>query len=258
MATKRKSKKKNNKKQLALIISISMLTVVLVITALATITHHKNKPVLSADNNIAEGIDVSSHNGKIEWDVVSENTDFAIIRVGYRGYGNGEIFKDKKAKYNLNHATSNGIPVGAYFYSQATNDDEAIEEAKLAIKMCKGYDIALPIFIDFEYACNSNGEMDGRLYNANLTPKQATSLINAFCKEIKKAGYTPGVYASSSVFLSKMKMSSLDSDAVIWVADYNDKVSYINSYDIWQYTSKGKLDGVKSKYVDKNHWYLDR
>lgn len=257
MATKKK-RKANNKKQLTLIISVSLLIVVFAISTLALITHHKNMPVLSADNNIAEGIDVSSHNGKIDWQTVSDNTDFAIIRVGYRGYGNGEISKDKKAKYNLNHANINDLPVGAYFYSQAITQDEAVEEAKLAIKVCKGYNISLPIFIDFEYAYNSSGKLDGRLYNANLTPKQATAIINAFCKEVKDAGYTPGVYASSSVYFSKMKMSSLDSDAVIWVADYNDKVSYINSFDIWQYSSKGKLDGINSKYVDLNYWYLEQ
>ncbi len=257
MTTKRR-KNKNSKKRLTIIISTILLSIVLVITGLSIVTRNNNAPVLSTDSDIAEGIDVSSHNGKIEWSKVKDNTDFAIVRVGYRGYGNGEMDKDKKAKYNLTHANNNGVPVGAYFYSQAINDDEAVEEAKLAIKVCKGHDISLPIFIDFEYAYNASGKMDGRLYNAKLTPKQATSMVNAFCKEIKKAGYTPGVYASSSVFMSRLKMSSIDSDAVIWVADYSDKVSYINQYDIWQYTSKGKLDGINSKYVDKNYWYLNK
>lgn len=252
MKTKIKSK---DKRKVAIIISVIALLLVAIITICAS---HSNPPaMLDTSKDVADGIDISSHNKKVEWDKLGDKIDFAIIRVGYRGYGNGEIKTDDRAKYNIKHANANGIPVGAYFYSQATTEDEAIEEAKEALRVVKSLDVALPIFIDFEYAY-TNGKLGGRLFDARLSSADATNIINAFCKVIAKGGHTAGVYASSYMLEQKLNPKDFDKNTIIWVADYNNSVTYSGRYDIWQYTNEGKMDGVHSKYVDKNYWYIKK
>lgn len=202
------------------------------------------------------GIDVSSHNGNIDWGTLKDDIDFAFIRVGYRGYGTGSVNLDKNAKSNIKKATKNGIPVGVYFYSQATTDEEAVEEAEFVLDIIEGLDVALPVVIDFEYAYDENGDIAGRLYEANLTKAQNTSLINAFCQTIENAGYQSGIYASTNVYENKIDTNKLSENAIIWVAEYSDKLSYTGDYDIWQYSKTGTLDGIGSKYVDLNYWYV--
>jgi GH25 family lysozyme M1 (1,4-beta-N-acetylmuramidase) len=250
-----KSKCKLNKKQSIMVAICSIIIISIIICACSIFSTNHNAAVLDVNKNVACGIDVSYHNGKIDWDTVSENADFAFIRVGYRSYSSGEIGIDKKAKYNLKHANSAGVPVGVYFYSQAINDEEAVEEAKFVLDKIKGYDITLPIAIDFEYAY-SGGEITGRLHEANLSKKERTSLINAFCKTVKDAGYTPAVYASTYIYESHINVKDLDKSTVIWVADYNKEITYDGEFDIWQSSETGKCDGVSSKYVDINYWYL--
>lgn len=207
--------------------------------------------------SVANGIDVSEHNKDIDWHKVSKSVDFAFIRIGYRGYGTGEIYEDKLASRNFRAANKAGIPVGAYFYSQATNEKEAVEEAKFAIKHLRHYDIQLPVIIDFEYAADENGNRTGRLYEAHNSRDDNAKLINAFCKTIEQAGYTSGVYASSSVYFGSINTKKLTSTALLWVADYNDEVSYDVRYDVWQYSKTGKCDGVSSEAVDLDYWYTE-
>lgn len=261
--TKRKKNKrpakasKKNKTLAMIIISIVMLTIIGIAVG-ASIHNVTSETFFSDKSDYVEGVDVSEHNGKIKWDKLAKKTDFAIVRVAYRGYSDGKVYKDKKAEYNLKHANEVGIKVGAYVYTQAITVDEAIDEAKMAIKMVKKYQIDLPIFIDYEYANDKKGKLTGRLYDAKLNSKEATEIINAFCKEIKKAGYTPGVYASSFVYRDVFNTSRIDRRAIIWVADYNENVTYDGDYDIWQYTSKGKMTGNGSRHIDKNYWYIKK
>jgi GH25 family lysozyme M1 (1,4-beta-N-acetylmuramidase) len=253
---KSKQKVKVDKKYLMIIACCSIIVIAIIIGAILLFGQNHKSAVFDVDKDVAWGIDVSHHNGKIDWDTVSDNVDFAFIRVGYRGYTDGNISIDSKAKYNLKNANRAGVPIGVYFYSQATNDDEAIEEAEFVLSKIKGYDITLPIAIDFEYAY-SKGEIAGRLHEANLTKAQRTSLINAFCKTIQKAGYTPALYASTYIYESQINVKNLNNDIVIWVADYNSDITYDGDYDIWQYSEKGSCDGVNSKYVDTNYWYIN-
>jgi GH25 family lysozyme M1 (1,4-beta-N-acetylmuramidase) len=141
-----------------------------------------------------------------------------------------------------------------YFYSQAITEAEAEEEAQFLLDEIKSCDISLPVVIDFEYP-TKNGKNVGRLNDANLSKKEKTALINAFCNKVKAAGYTPGVYASSYVFKTHLNTKKLDEGIMIWVADYNGEVSYSVDYDFWQFSDKGKCKGVSSKYVDTNYWY---
>ncbi len=239
-----------------------LLCVLIIIgIASAAILHAKapnaSKPALfSSGGDYVEGIDVSGHNQDIDWQAVAGATDFAIIRCGYRGYGNGEIVEDELFAYNISEADRAGIPYGIYFYSQATTEAEAREEAKFALKALGRYTPALPVFIDFEYAFDSDGNHTGRLFNAGLSGKEAAQVINAFCEEINGAGLLAGVYSSSSVLTFDIRSTSLNRNIYVWVADYNETVSYPGSYDAWQYSKHGSCDGVNSKYVDVNRWFI--
>lgn len=236
---------------------IILIAAAIIITLIAN-RAPADKPILfETDEKYVNGIDVSSHNGEIEWDKVAKSTDFAIIRVGYRGYGNGEIVKDSKFEENIKAALKENLAAGVYFYSQATTKAEAIEEAEFVVKALKGHNISLPVFIDFEYAHDENGELTGRLYNAKLSGKEAADIINAFCSRINESGKYAGVYSSSSIFNLNISASSINKNAYIWVADYNETVTYLGKYDIWQYTKHGSCDGVNSKYVDVNYWFIN-
>ncbi len=260
--TKAKPKKKSQKKNTAKsdkkrIIAIVILTVAALGIAAAVFAFHSGRKqppaAITFDKEVAWGIDVSHHNGKIDWKKVSAAADFAFIRVGYRGYTKGEINKDTQADDNLKQANKNDIPVGVYFYSQAINEAEAEEEAAFLLDNIKHYDISLPVVLDFEYAF-VNGQHGGRLYDAQLTKEQRTSLINAFCDKVRRAGYIPGVYASSYIFRTELNMKDLADDIYIWVADYNKVMTYAGRYDIRQYSESGACDGV-SENVDTNYFY---
>ena len=256
--TKKKPKTKNMKsgKKKAFILVLVFIFIIGAVVALSFYANRGNSAELpEIGKNVAYGIDVSHHNGKIDWSKVKGEIDFAFIRVGYRTYDKGNIYIDSKAKRNLKYANENDIPIGVYFYSQAISEKEAEEEAEFVLKEIKGYDISLPVVIDFEYTFK-NGKEVGRLSSSALTKKEKTNVINAFCKKVENAGYIPGVYASSYIYKSHISVSRLDDNVMIWVADYNDEVTYSGDYDFWQFSEKGKCKGVHSKYVDTNYWYI--
>ncbi len=241
----------------AIIVSIAAVLVLSIIVSIAAISSNKKnqQPIYDFGKKIAQGIDVSEHNKDIDWEKVKSQYDFAFIRVGYRGYSNGEIVEDKNAKDNMKNAQKAGIPFGVYFYSQAVSVKEAKEEAAFVLDMIKKFDVSLPVVIDFEYAADSDGELTGRLFQSNLDSNQNSDIINAFCEKVQDKGHIAGVYAASSVFHGSINTDELSEDTVIWVADYNDKVTYKVDYTIWQYSKTGTVDGVGSKYVDLNYWY---
>lgn len=245
-----------NKK--ALIIGMCIcLAIAFIITgfSLTNKTDNQAAELYEFNKKIACGIDVSEHNKKIDFQGLKNEIDFVFIRVGYRGYGNRKIVEDKNAKKNIKLCEKAGIPYGVYFYSQAVTEKEARQEADFTLNMIKHFSPKLPIIIDFEYATNSDGAIDGRLYNSNLSKKEKTKLVNAFCQRVSEKGYIGGVYASSSVFANDLDIKKLDKNTFIWVADYNDSVTYNIPYTAWQYSKTGKLKQVGSKYVDLNYWY---
>lgn len=205
------------------------------------------------------GIDVSQHNGKIDWKAVkNDGIDYAIIRVGFRGYGTSTPVKpaliDKNLEANLKGANSANMPVGLYFFSQAITVEEAIEEASLCVKYAKKYKVTYPIYFDTEY---SNPDRDGRA--DDLSKKERTDIAIAFCETIKNEGFTPGVYASKSFFYDELEYSRL-SHYQIWVAHYTSKdTDFRHSYRMWQYTDKGSVNGITGNRgrVDMNISYYD-
>lgn len=249
---------KIDKKKTAILV-VSLICVFAVLTGvLSAVFSTGNKTAYRFSGDIMNGIDVSSHNGKIDWDEASSEIDFAFIRAGYRGYAEGNIEPDKRLKKNLRGANENGVPVGVYFYSQAINENEAVEEAEFVIKEIKKYDIGLPVVIDFEYAQDKSGKHIGRLFEAGLNKKENADIINAFCERVEKAGYSSAVYASSYFFESVIDTEALNNSITIWVADYNKELTYSGDFDVWQYTNRGDCKGVSSKYVDLNRWYVKK
>lgn len=248
-----KAKAKINIPVIAVIAIIIIGIIISVIVISSTSDNHQE--LYSFDKKVANGIDVSEHNGQIDWKKVSKNQDFAFIRVGYRAYGEGEIVEDKYARENLKNAEKAGIPVGVYFYTQAVDKKEAEKEAEFVYGIIKKYNVELPVIIDFEYPVDKDGNAVGRLNEADNDPDTNSEILNAFTDKIESKGYVSGVYASSSVFAHRINTKKLKKSSVIWVADYNNDVTYNVDYDIWQYSETGSCDGVSSKYVDLDYWY---
>ena len=189
------------------------------------------------------GIDVSKWQKDIDWSLVSASgVDFAIIRCGFRGSLSGQLVEDPYFRQNIEGAIANGINVGVYFFTQAITEQEAIEEASMAIQMCQGYQITLPIYIDSENAVNGRAN--------NLDRATRTRCLEAFCETINNSGYTGGVYASKTWYYDKVYAQSLEKYN-IWVAQYNTECNYVGKTDLWQYSSKESIAGITG-FVDVN------
>lgn len=192
------------------------------------------------------GIDVSTWNGQIDWSQVARSgVSYAIIRAGYRGSSTGALIRDSAFSRNASGATAAGIRVGIYIFSQATNEAEAVEEASMAVQLASGYHVSLPIFIDVE---GSGGRGD------RVSVAQRTANIAAFCRTVENSGYKAGVYANKSWFTHNINVGAL-TGYHIWLAQYAAKPTYTASrYDIWQYSSSGRISGIKGN-VDMNMFY---
>lgn len=198
--------------------------------------------------NAKMGIDVSKWNKEIDWDKVKKaGVEFAIIRVGYRGATTGALVEDPYFETNIKGAIRAGIPVGVYFFTQALNAVEAVEEASMVTALCRDYDITYPIFIDVE-GLGGSGRADG------LDVETRTAVSQAFCATIESAGYRAGVYSSRNWLNQMLDMDQLK-DYVVWLAEYRDVPIYQGYYHMWQYTSNGSVDGIEGR-VDFNLSYL--
>lgn len=187
-----------------------------------------------------KGIDVSKHNGVIDWDKVI--VDFAIIRIGFGMYENQ---KDEMFERNYSEATKVNIPVGVYHYSYAKSVDEAIKEAELVIKWLNGRKLDLPVYFDIE----DNSQK-------NLSRAILDGMCEAFCNRIEKAGYWAGIYSNKYWATSVISGIKLGKKYTYWIAQYTDECTYTGDYAIWQYTSKGKVNGISGN-VDMNEMVKD-
>ncbi len=201
----------------------------------------------------AKGIDVSEHNGDIDWDKVrQEGITFAFIRVGGRYYGkSGSIYDDDNFEKNVQGALAAGIRVGVYFYSAAVTKDEAVEEADYTLDKIRGYDITYPVVCDYEELYTHNGYHPRTQY---LSPQEHTDCVTAFMDHIKDQGYETALYCSKG-FLNDdyFEMERLASYKT-WLAQYNDEVTYEGYYDYWQKSASGSVDGIGSG-VDVDYEY---
>ncbi len=201
------------------------------------------------DEDALFGIDVSKWNKEIDWEkVAASGVEFAVIRCGYRGASTGALVEDPYFKKNIEGAQAAGIKVGIYFFTQAVNPVEAVEEASMVLALSGEYKLALPIFIDTEGA-GGNGRADG------LDVETRTAVCEAFCRTIDNAGFNSGIYASKNWLEHNLSMSSL-SDYTVWLAQYSKSATYKGDYALWQYTSAGTVDGIGTR-VDLNMCYMD-
>lgn len=205
---------------------------------------------------VRDVIDVSSHQPSINWKKVKDSgIDYAIIRAGFRGYGEtGSMNVDTHFKENMKEALQYGLGVGVYFFSQAITEEEAIEEANYVLNLIKNYEVTLPVVIDFEYASDSSG-LTGRLYKANLSKSKQTAICKAFCKTVAAKGYTPMIYANKQMLENDLNAAELAKDYKIWLANYTNSTTYAGDYEFWQYTQSGSVSGIYGN-VDKNFWYV--
>ena len=194
-------------------------------------------------NRTARGIDVSKFQGVIDWNAVkADGITFAIIRCGYRGYGTGALVEDATYRRNIQGAINAGLRVGVYFYSQAINEAEAVEEASMVLSLVSGYSLPLGVYYDTEYVAGGRA-------NA-ISAAERTACAVAFCETIRNAGYKAGVYSYASWFYNNLNFANI-SKYNTWIAQYRDTLSFNYKYDIWQYTGSGRVNGI-STAVDMN------
>ncbi|MFR3422107.1 MAG: GH25 family lysozyme [Eubacterium sp.] len=208
---------------------------------------------------IYNGIDVSTHNGNIDWkSVKASGVDYAIIRLGYTGYSRERFSTryDTAFEYNISGARAAGLPVGVYWYSQAVNTSEARQEAQKLLAKLRSYSIDLPVFYDYEFAgVGDSGRLDYAWSSGAVNKAMLTANAEAFCNEIQSAGYDAGVYASKSFLENQIDGALLGRKYNIWLAHYNNSTPYAGSYYMWQYSSKGRVRGISGN-VDCNFAYL--
>jgi lysozyme len=197
-----------------------------------------------------KGIDVSKYQGEIDWEAVkNDGIDYAIIRVGIRGYSEGGILEDEFFRQNIEGAIANGIPVGVYFFTQAVNEAEALEEADFVIGMLQGYELTYPVYLDIEdvkkESCRTNG----------LTVEERTNNAKVFLERIREAGYEPALYGNMKSFLLMVDLASLEQYDK-WFAGYTLPIYYPYEYKMLQYSEKGKVAGIPAA-VDINICFKD-
>ena len=187
-----------------------------------------------------KGIDVSKYQGNINWEKVkASGVDFAILRLGYTGTVTRKPTIDPKFARNYAQSTKVGINVGVYYYSTATSLKQAKNEANFVIKQLRGKKLQYPVYIDTEDA-----------KQAKLSKSELTAIVKEFCERMEQAGYYVGIYANKYWFAEQLddnKLRAYDK----WIAQYNKKCTYNGDYGLWQYSDRGKVDGIKG-YVDLN------
>lgn len=185
------------------------------------------------------GIYVSEQNGAIDWKQVrTAKIDHAVIRAAYRGCGKGELIRDSRFEENIIGARRAGIDVGLSIYSQAVNEEEILEEAALVLELAKTHQISRPLMIVSSY-----GDADYRGRADGLNAGDRTGLVKLFCEKIRETGYTPMVCAEKGWLEHCLDAEALE-EYPICIIQYNTNVTYTGAYEVWQYTSSGKVDGI--------------
>lgn len=197
----------------------------------------------------AVGIDVSFYNEDINWSAVkAQGIDYAIIRLGGRTWRDGTLYRDDRAAEYIKGAKNAGIKIGAYFYSTAINEQEAVEEASLAISILNGASLDYPLYFDIEHSgIYPEARCD------QLSASHRAKIAIAFCKTVANGGYTPGVYSNQNFLKSDVDYSAIEGYS-IWLASYTRDYAFPNfskRYDMWQFTDRGSVNGIAGD-VDMN------
>ncbi len=189
------------------------------------------------------GIDVSKYQGNIDWKSAKSAVNFAIIRCGYRGMYDGQLHEDPYFYKNMSGAKAAGVNVGVYIYSTALTEGEAVQEASMAVAMAaKAGGCSYPIFLDMEDTVRGQ---------SGLSTEQRMAIVNAFVTTVQSSGYRAGFYCSKNWMTARMNAGAIPGSCSIWIAQYNTSCTYSGRKNIWQYSSKGSVPGIKG-YVDMN------
>lgn len=192
-----------------------------------------------------KGIDVSRHQGAIDWNLVAQDgVEFAFIRVGYRGYGSGKMVEDEYFEDNIKGAIQAGIKVGVYFYSQAVSREEVLEEAAFVLEKIAPYKIECPVVFDVERVADASGRMNG------ISIEDRTAFTALFCQTIENAGYRPMIYHNTEMGVMMLGLEALEAYDK-WFAAYSDVFYYPYEHRIWQYSQTGRVQGIQGD-VDLN------
>ncbi|MCR4908314.1 MAG: glycoside hydrolase family 25 protein [Lachnospiraceae bacterium] len=184
------------------------------------------------------GIDVSEYQKNIDWIQVAESgIDFAMVRVGSRGYQSGKLTVDDRLQDNLRGCSENGIKIGLYFYSQAINEAEAMEEAMTCVLAAGSYPVEYPIVFDSESVLNDSSRTE------NLTKEQLSNIAKAFCDTVAQYGYSPMIGATKKQFATKMDLSII-SAYDWWLFDTDESTVFPYRFKMWQYSHEGKVGGI--------------
>ena len=190
------------------------------------------------DYTVLKGIDVSEHQHEVDWTLASETLDFAMIRLGYRGYTEGGLFVDPFFEQNLTRAHRAGLDVGIYFFSQAVNMQEAMEEAEFVLEHLNGAQLELPIVFDWEKIDEAGVRTSG------LPQETLNDCAVAFCETIRRAGYRPCVYFNRYLGYYGFDLSRL-TDYEFWVAVPGDYPDFYYGFQYWQYSFDSQVPGVE-------------
>jgi len=190
------------------------------------------------------GIDVSEHQGMINWETASQEIDFAFVRLGYRGYGNGNIVTDAYYSRNMQGAIANGVPVGVYFYSQATSYEEGAEEANYVLSMLGDYNLSYPIVLDREDPMQENARTN------NMSVEQHTQAALGFLETIEAAGRSAMIYTNQMYYALYLDLEQIYKYPV-WFAQYANEPIWPYEFAIWQYSENGEVPGIYGP-VDMN------
>ncbi|HAL03312.1 MAG TPA: hypothetical protein DCP07_08130 [Lachnospiraceae bacterium] len=204
--------------------------------------------VFNGDNkeDFLAGIDVSAHQGTIDWEKVAEggNIKFAMIRTGFRGYGSGKMVADEEFENNVKGALENNIDVGVYFFSQATSKDEMQEEIDFVLETIAPYKINCPVVIDIEKVDDSSARGN------TISKEERTEYVKLFCDQVKEKGYTPMIYGNTYSLFAMLNMDEL-AEYDVWYAFYSSYIYYPYKVRMWQYSEKFEVPGIDGK-VDMN------
>lgn len=205
------------------------------------------------------GIDVAKYQGTIDWEQVSrEGIDFAMVRIGYRSMDDGEIVADSNAKYNMQEAQKYGVKLGAYFFSTAVTQEEAIEEANWMADYISQYAITYPV----AYDCEGFNTPESRQYG--MSKRERTDIALSFMETIEERGYEAMFYASKNELQNNAQWDTgrIEKEYKIWVAQYpeapypdTESSSYDGEHQMWQFSSEGSIEGI-SQSVDLNVAYF--
>ena len=207
---------------------------------------------LGQDYRALRGIDVSEHQREIDWGQAARSgLDFACIRLGRRGYTEGGLFEDPWFEKNMTGATANGLRTGVYFFSQAVNVAEAIEEANFVLQRIAPYDIGAPVVYDWETVA------DGEARTTELSRESRTDCAVAFCETVRRAGYTPCVYFNRDMGYYGYDLTRLK-DYMFWFSlPESPFPNFYYACDMWQYSFTEEIPGVSGS-ADMSLWFLPR